>query len=190
MSKKYSDTKIHSFTVSFVKSKKGELIEQSDGVFTVKYPNQTNATEYTYDPEIAREKKSILVRPGSPMFQLMLDECLGKGVLSQITVNLKGEFESIIKNHFKDFQFVCQDCIKVTSGEEEVSICEKTQPCCHQINNGKIVSIKIIKKESVRYYQFYFSVIFRNKLRPRNEELIVFLLSEDGNILDPDDLSD
>ena len=90
MSTKYSDTKIHAFIKSFVESKKGELIEQSNEVFTVKYPNQTSATEYTYYPALAREKKAVLVTPGSPTFQQILDECLDNGVLCQIAVNLKG----------------------------------------------------------------------------------------------------
>ena len=70
-----------------------------------------------------------------------------------------------------------------------ISICEKTQLCYHQINNGKIVSVKIIKKEPVRYFQFYFSATFRNKLRPRNEELITLLMDEKGNIVSTEDFS-
>ena len=170
MSTKNPETKIHNFIRSFVKSKNGELIEQSDQVFTVKYPNQISATEYTYSPAIAREKQAILVTPGSTTFQQILDECLDHGVLSQITVNLKGEFEfeTLIKNHFQDSPFACQDCTKVITGEEIVNVCEKPQLCYHQINNGKIVSIQVIKKEPYRYFQFYFSATFRNKLRPKN----------------------
>ena len=187
MSKKYSDTKIHSFIRSFVKSKKGELVEQSNEVFTVKYPNQTSATEYTYEPVVAREKKSILITLGSPTFQQILNECLEDGVLCQIKLNLKGEFETLIKSFFKDSPFACQDCKKVANGEEMISVCEKNQLCYHQISNGKIVSIKVIKKEPVKYFQFYFSATFRNKLRPRNEELIILSLDEEGNIVSDED---
>ena len=191
MSTKYSGSKIHGFIRSFVKSKDGELIEQSDQIFTIKYPNQTNANEYTYSPAITREKKAILVTPGSVTFQQILDECLDNGVLCQITANLKGEFEfeTLIKNHFKDSPFACQDCTKVTLGEEIVIVCEKSQLCYHQINNGKIVSIRVIKKEPCRYFRFYFSSTFRNKLRPRNEELITILIDEAGNIVNSDDSS-
>ena len=183
MSTKYSDSKIHGFIKSFVKSKKGDLIEQTDQVFTVKYPNQTKATECTYEPSVARERKAVLVTPGSPMFQQILDECLDDGVLCQITVNLKGENENIFKNYFKDYPFACQDCHKITTDQEGVSICENPQLCYHQINNGKIASVKIIKQEPGRYFQFYFSASFRNKLRPRNEELITLLIDEEGNIV-------
>jgi hypothetical protein len=189
LSTKYSDTKIHSFIRSFVKSKKGELVEQSDKVFTVKYPNQPSAKEYTYEPSVAREKKSILVTPGSPMFQQILDECLDKGVLSQITVNLKREFETLIKKYLKDTPFACHNCNKVTMDEEVISICKKPQLCYHQINNGKIVSVKITKKEPVKYFQFYFSATFRSKLRARNEELIALLMDEGGNFVTDTDYS-
>jgi hypothetical protein len=190
LSTKNSDTKIHSFIKLFVKSKNGQLVEQTDGVFKVKYPNQTSAIEYTYEPTVAREKKAILVTPGSPTFQQILDECVDDGVLCQITVNLKEEFETLIKNRFKDSPFVCENCTKVTVGEEVFSICEKPQRCYHQINNGKIVSIKAIKKEPVRYFQFYFSATFRNKLRPRNEELIMLMLDEERNIVSAEDFSE
>jgi len=190
LSTKYSDTKIHSFIKSFVKSQNGELIEKSDEVFTVKYPNQTSATEYTYDPAVAREKKALLLTPGSPTFQQILEECSDRGGLCQITVNIKADFETLLKKYFKDSPFDCQDCKKVIAGEEAISICEKPQLCHHQIHNGKIVSVKVIKKETVRYYQFYFSATFRNKLRQRNEELIRLLISEDGNIVGADDFND
>ncbi len=189
MSKKYSVTKVHNFIRSFVNSKKGELIEQSNEVFTIKYQNQTNATEYTYEPEVAREKKSILVTLGSPTFQQILNECLDDGVLCQIKVNVKNEFETLLKSIFKDSPFVCQDCKKVDSGEEMISVCENIQSCYHQIRNGKIASIKILKKEPIRYFQFYFSATFRNKLRPRNEELIVLLIDEEGNIASEEDFN-
>ncbi len=130
-----------------------------------------------------------MITPGSPTFQQILDECLDKGVLCQITVNLKGELELLLKNYFKDSPFFCQDCKKVTDGEEAVNICEKLHLCYHQINNGKIIFVKMVKEEPVRYYQFYFSATFRNKLRTRNEELIILIISEDGNIVSVDDLS-
>lgn len=191
MSTKYSENKIHDFIRSFVKSKEGELIEQSDQIFTVKYPNQTNATEYTYSPAIAREKKAVLVTLGSTTFQQILDECLHNGVPCQINVDFKEEFEfeTLIKNQFKDLPFACQDCTKVAIKEEIVNFCKGPQLCYHQINNGKIVSIKVIKKEPCRYFQFYFSATFRNKLRPRNEEIITVLIGEAGNILDSEDSS-
>ncbi len=187
MSAKYSNTKIHNFVKSFVKSKNGELIEQSDEVFTIKFPNQPSATEYTYEPAVARKKKTLLMTTGSPTFQQILSECIENGVLCQIKVNLKGEFETLLKNYFKDSPFTCQDCTKVTVDKEWVSICEKTQVCHHQINNGKIVSVKMIKNEPVRYYQYFFSATFRNKLKLNNDDLIILLMDEEGNIVSTGD---
>ena len=98
-------------------------------------------------------------------------------------LNLKEEFEALLKGYFKDSPVACQDCEKVTVENEIFSTCEKSPPCYHQINNGKIVSAKIIKKEPVRYFQFYFSATFQNKLRPKNEETITVLIDENGNIV-------
>ncbi len=187
MSAKYSKTKIHNFVKSFVKSKDGELIEQSDEVFTIKYPNQPSVTEYTYESAVAREKKSLLMTPGSPTFQQILSECIDNGVLCQITIKLKEKIETLLKNHFKDSPFTCGDCTKITVDKELISICEKTQVCYHQINNGKIVSVKVIKNEPVRYYQFFYSATFRNKLRLNNDELIILLIDEEGNIVSAED---
>ncbi len=187
MSTKYSNTRIHNFVKSFVKSKDGELIEQSDEVFTIKYPNQPSATEYTYESAVAREKKSLLMTPGSPIFQQILSECVDNGVLCQIKVNLKGEFETLLKNYFKDSLFTCENCTKITLDQELVSICEKTQVCYHKINNGRIVSVKVIKNEPVSYYQFFYSATFRNKLRLNNDDLITMLIDEEGNIVSDED---
>lgn len=189
MSAKHPNSKIRTFIGSYVKSKKGELIEQSGEIFSVKYPNQTSATEYTYEPSVAREKKKLLIAPGSPIFKQILDDCLENGILCQVKVNLKGEFEALLKNFFKDSPVDCQECQKIAEGNENFSICEKTQSCYHQINNGKIVSVKIIKEEPVRFYQFYFSAVFRNKLRLKNEELITILIDENANIVSIEDFS-
>lgn len=190
MSTNYADTKIHQFIKAYVKSKEGEITEQSDEVFTVKYPNETSPKEYTYQPAVSREKKIPLITPGSPAFQQILKECLENGVLCQILLNPKENFEALLKKYFKDLPFACEDCDKVTMGEEVISTCVKSPPCYHQINNGKIVSIKVIKKEPVRYFQFYFSATFQNKLRPRNEETITILVDEECNIVSAGDFSD
>ncbi len=181
MSSKYSETKIHQFIRSFVQSKNGELTEQSNEVFTVKYPNQMNPTEYTYEPAIAREKKLALITFGSQTFQQILTECLEDGALCQILVNPKKDFETLPKEYFKDSVFACQDCSKVTLGEKVACVCVNPQPCYHQINNGKIASVTVVKKEPVRYYRFYYLTSFKNKLRPRNEEIISIGMDEQGN---------
>jgi hypothetical protein len=184
---KYSETRIHQFVRAFVESKKGELIEQSDEIFTIKYPNQTSATEYTYDPAVSRAKKSLLMSPGSPAFQQILKQCLETGILCQILLNPKENFETILKEHLKDSPFDCKACHNVTMEDETSSICAKAQPCFHQIINGKIVSVRVTRKEPRKYFQFYFSATFQNKLRPRNEEIIRVLIGEKGNVISAED---
>lgn len=182
MSSKYSNSQIHKFIRAFVESKDGELIDKSDEVFTIEYPHALSAKEYTYQPVVARERKIPLITTGSPAFQEILEECLENGVLSSVLLKPKGDEESLLKNHFKDSPFTCEDCDRVIIEKEEISLCVKSPRCYHQINNAKIVSMKINNRERVRFFQFYFSAVFQNKLRPRNEETIMILIDEDGNI--------
>jgi hypothetical protein len=177
------NSKIAQFVKSYVESRNAQLTEQSPKVFTVKYPNQTNTVEYTYDAAVAREKESLFIAFGSPAFQHMLRECLENGVLSQVSINPNGNFEAFLNRLFKDSPFSCQDCCKVDLGIQKVWVCQKTQPCFHQINNAKIESYKICKKEPIQLYQFYFSAIFQNKLRPRNEEEIIITVDQNGIVV-------
>ena len=183
MSKKYSETETHQFIKAYVKSKNGILTELSDEVFSIKYPRETNAREYTYLPNLAQEKKIQLITPGSLMFQQILKECLENGILCQILLKPKKEIDIILKEYFKDSLVSCEDCDKVTAEGEVFSSCIKSPPCYHQINNGKIVSAKVLKNEPVRYFQFYFSATFQNKLRQKSEETITVLIDEEGNIV-------
>ncbi|HEX7482403.1 MAG TPA: hypothetical protein VF350_02925, partial [Candidatus Bathyarchaeia archaeon] len=183
MSKKYSETEIHQFIKAYVKSKNGVITELSDEVFSIKYPRETNPKEYTYLPNLAREKKIQLITPGSLAFQQILKECFENGILCQISLKPKEEIDTILKGYFKDSSVSCEDCDKVTAEGEVFSSCIKSPPCHHQINNGKIVSAKVLKNEPVRYFQLYFSTIFQNKLRQKSEETITVLIDEDGNIV-------
>jgi hypothetical protein len=190
LSTNYSDTEIHKFIKSYVKSKDGKIAQQSDEVFTVTYPNEENPKKYTYQPALAREKKIPLITPGSATFQQILKECLENGVLCQILLKPKGEIEIALKGYFKDVPFSCENCDKVAVGEEVISTCTKSPPCFHMINNGKIASVKIVKNDPVRYFQFYFSATFQNKLRPKNEETITILLDEEGNVVNAQDFNE
>ncbi len=125
MSTKYSDAEIQRFIKAYVKSKEGTITEQSDEVFTVKYPDQTSAKEYTYQSALTREKKSFY-DTGSPVFQQILKECLENGILCQISLKPKESVETLLKMYFKDAPFACEDCDKVTAGEEAVSNCVKS----------------------------------------------------------------
>lgn len=190
MSTKQADTKIHQFIKAYVESKEGRITEQSNEVLKVTYPSKSSPEEYTYNHALAREKKIPLIAPGSPTFQQILRECLENGVLCQIVLKPKENFESLLKGYFRDSPFDCNGCHKVTMGEEEVSFCVKPQPCYHQINNAKIDSVKVVKEEPVRFFQFYFSVIFQNKLRSKNEEIITLTADEKGCIVDFGDFTE
>jgi hypothetical protein len=190
LSAKYSETKIHQFIKAFVESKNGELDEHSDETFTIKYPNQTSPTEYTYDSAVAREKKSYLMTPGTSAFQQILKECLETGILCQVFLNPKITYEALLRQQFKNSSFACEDCKKIVLDDKVVNICVKSQPYYHHINKGKIVSVNVIRKEPVRYFLFYFSASFQNKLRPKNEEIITVLIDEKNNIVSTKDISE
>jgi hypothetical protein len=179
----YPQTKIHQFIKAFVESKNGTLTELSEKTFAIKYPNQTSPVEYTYDAAVAREQKALLITPGSPLFQQILAECLGNGTLCQISLEPKENYEALLKGYFKDKPFNCQECQTATAEQATLKLCEKTQSYYHQINNGKIASVNVTKKEPLRYFLFYFSATFQNKLRPKNEETITVLMDDKGKIV-------
>ncbi|XHH09901.1 MAG: hypothetical protein ACFCUE_04535 [Candidatus Bathyarchaeia archaeon] len=177
-----SETNFEAFFEDYVKAKNGKIIFKKE-IMHVTYPDKAEE-EFTYHPSVAKEKKVPLIAPGSPVFQQILRECQENGVLCQIQLNPKDDIESEIKRHFKDATFACIDCDKVTIGEKEVSICVKPQSCYHQINCGKICQVKVGKQEQSRYFEFFYSVIFYNKLRAKNEEIITVLLDEKANVVE------
>jgi hypothetical protein len=183
LSTKSSDKQIRQFIQSYVKSKEGKITDQSEDVFTVNYPNNTSQ-EYTYHPTLSREKKIPLLTPGSPAFQQLLKECLEHGVLCQILISPRETIESLIRSCFKDSSF--GSCVGALVEEELVGV--KNSSIFHRINNGKIASVKVLKKEPVRYFQFYFIATFQNKLRSKNEEIITVLIDEQGNTIRIGDL--
>jgi ribosomal protein L37AE/L43A len=187
---KYSETEIHQFIKEYVKSKNGIITDLSDEVFSIKYPRETNSKEYTYQPNLAREKKIPLITTGSLAFQQILKDCLENGVLCQISLKPKKEIDTLLKGYFKDSPVSCEGCDEVVVKGEVFSSCIKSPPCYHQINNGKIVSVKLVKNEPVRYFQFYFSATFLNKLRPKNEEIITVLMDEECKVVSAGDLGE
>jgi hypothetical protein len=190
LSPKYSNTKIHKFIKAYVESKDGKITSESEEAFTVSYPNAKEDTAYTYQPAIAKEQKIPLITHGSPAFQEILKDSLDEGILCQLTLKPKGTVQSLVKKYFKDAPFNCDDCDQVAVGEESVGVCVKTPHCHHKINNGKIASVKVTKRDPARYFRFYFSAIFQNKLRPKTEERITILVDEQGQIVDCGDLDD
>jgi hypothetical protein len=177
-----SENKIERFFKAYVEAQQGAINEKNE-ILQVSYPDKPTE-EYTYQPLIWKEKKVTLIAPGSPAFQQILRDCQIDGVTGQIILAPKVNWEAEIKRHFKDASFACIECDKISLGGEEISVCVKPQVCHHQINNGKIRSVKMGKEENVRYFRFYYSVIFYNKLRPKNEEIITVLLDEKGAIIE------
>ena len=190
MSTEEVGTEIRQFIKTYVKSKQGEIAGENSDVFTVTYPNDADPHEYTYEPAIARETKAQLITAGSPAFQQILKECLENGAPCQVLVRPKESFEAVVKKYCKDSEFDCQSCRQLTAGEETIHLCTKTQPCYHQVNNGKIVSVDVGKTEPVRYFLFYFLATFQNKLRPKSEEKITVLMDEKGNFVPAEDFNE
>ncbi|MDR0373452.1 MAG: hypothetical protein LBI79_07860 [Nitrososphaerota archaeon] len=172
-------TEIRGFFEAYVQSRGGILSHHADDTITVVYPNGS-AQEFTYQPNVAREKKIPLLTLGSPVFQQILKESIENGALCQICLSPNDSFEKLLLSYFRDTPNTCLACQK-TQTVHGIRVCTRTEPCFHQINNGKIISIKTTKKESVRFFQFYYSVNFQNKLRAKSEETITILLDEAGN---------
>jgi hypothetical protein len=180
---------IKEFVKAYIKAKSGQIAGENGEVFTVTYPDDAEAHEYTYEPTVARQTKAQLITAGSPAFQQILRDCLGNGAPCQIQVKPKGDMELLIRRYFKDTAFDCHNCYE-TSGADPVHICVRPQLCIHQINNGKIVSVEVGKSEPQKYFLFYYSATFQNKLRPKNEELIPILMDEKGNTVSADGFSE
>jgi hypothetical protein len=186
-----ADTRIREFTKKYFELKEGSITQQSEETFVVTYLNKEASTvEYTYLPAVSRERKIPLLSPGSPTFQRMLDESIEKGGVCQILLNPKGDIDTVIKEYFKDAPFACENCEKKLVKEKMIANCMKSPPCYHKINNGKIYAVHNIKKDPVRFFQFYYSVTFHNKLRQKNEERITILLDEEGNNLTDGEFND
>jgi hypothetical protein len=177
-----SQTNIEDFFEAYIKAKNGKITFENE-ILCVTYPDKAEE-EYTYHPTVGREKKVPLIAPGSPAFQQVLRDCQENGLPCQIMLSPKEDMETEVKKHFKDTSFACIDCDKVTVGQKEVSVCVKANSCYHLINCGKISQVKVGKQELVRFFQFYYSVIFYNKLRPKNEEIITVLLDEKANVVE------
>lgn len=182
MNIKDDNFRIYKFVTEYVKSKKGNITQENE-IITVTYPNSVAPIIYTFQPVISRKKKISLIALGSPSFQDILRECLENGILSQIIVNPKSNIETYLKNHFAYSTSSCLECSRIVLGNKEVNICMAPQPCFHIINNGKITKIKIVNKKPVRFFQFYFSVSFHNKLQHKKEEIVTLLIDEKSNIL-------
>jgi hypothetical protein len=178
-----SKTNIENFFEAYIKSKDGKLTIENNIIY-VTYSDTCEPETFTYCPNISRENKIPLIAPGSPAFQQVIRDCQETGVPCQIQLCPKENLETSIKHYFKDSKIVCIDCGKITVEQKTFNICIKPKNCYHKINHGKIMQIKIGKQEPVRYFQFFYSVTFHNKLRQKNEELITVWLDEKANVIE------
>lgn len=174
-------TSIETFFETYIKAKEGKLTTENH-LLHVTYPDKQET--YTYCPSVGRESNVSLIAPGSPAFQQMLHECQKKGIFCQIQFEPKKDLETTLKQYFKDTPFACIDCDKVPFGQKKVSVCVKPKTCYHQINCGTLLQLKIGKQEALKYFQFYYSVVFYNKLRSKGEEIITVLLDENLNLVE------
>jgi hypothetical protein len=177
---KYSDLDLHNFIKSYVKSEGGEVLDVCEEYFTINLPGFMSPRRYTYQPAVSREKKIELIATGSPVLENILQDCLSKGIVASIA--LREPLISFDKT-FKDADFNCELCEKADIEGQTITFCTKSPKCHHRIYNGKIRSTEILKKEPVRFFQFYYSVLFKNKSR-KNEELIKILIDEKGSIFE------
>jgi len=189
LSAETASEEIKQFVNAYVKSKQGKIAGENGEVFTVTYPDDAEPHEYTYESSVARKTKAQLITAGSPAFQQILRECLENGAPCQVQVKPKSDMEAVIRKYFKDQAFDCQSCYE-TSDSKPVHICVKPQHCIHRINNGKIVSVEVGKSEPQKFFLFYYSVTFQNKLRAKNEEIICILLDEKGNTVTSEAVSE
>jgi hypothetical protein len=185
VSTKYADTELHKFIRAFVESKGGKLSDVCTEFFEIEYPHSLGPTKYTYQPVIAREKGIELIATGSPAFNAILQECLVNGIVSSVCLRTKEDPEIYLRDFFKDSTYRCDYCESIDIENKEIYFCAQSPKCYHKINNSKIASIKIINKQPFRLFQFYFSILLKNKLR-KNEETARILIDEDGNTYDFD----
>jgi len=180
LSAKYANTELHRFIRAFVESEGGKLTDTCNEFFEIEYPQSLGATKFTYQPAIARERKIDLIATGSPALEEIVQECLAKGNLASISLKTREDPETYLKNFFKDATYSCDYCETMTLEDKEISFCTKSPRCYHKINNGKITAIKIVRRQPLWLFQFYFSTFFKNKMR-KNEEMVKILIDEDGN---------
>ena len=171
-----------------MESEEGKLTDVCDEFFEIEYPRSLGPTKFTYQPAIARERKIHLIATGSPALEEIIQECLAKGNLASISLKTGEDPQTYLKNFFKDTPYSCDYCETITLEDKEISFCTTTPRCYQKINNGKITTIEIVRKQPFWLFQFYFSVFFKNKLR-KNEEMVKILVDEEGNNYDFDILA-
>jgi len=182
---KYSEESIHQLIKSFAEVDGGNVVDVCEEYFTLQRPNFQEPLQLTYQPIVSREKDIDLIATGSSVLESILNECLQKGHVCSLSLTSKLSFSDIVRKYFKDSDYSCDFCEKSVMGDKEYSFCVKSPRCYHKINNATIQSIKILKSEKIKLFQFYFLVFFKNKLK-KSEEIINIFLDDQGQLFDYD----
>lgn len=172
---------MHQFVKSYVVSEGGKVDDVCKEYFTVDFPRSLAPQKYTYQPLIAKEQGIELIATGTPVLDSIIRDCLEKGAISRVALQLPKSPESVVASYFKESDFFCERCDKITLKDGGSYVCTSEQPCFHKINNSKIRTIDIVSQKPIFLFQFYFSVLFKNKLR-KNEEQIVILVDDNNQI--------
>ena len=173
---------------TYVTSEGGTLNEVNEEYFTIKMPNKLVESRFTYKPEIAREQGIELVARGTGFFESLIRECLKDGAICHAEIQPTQQITEIIRDYFKTQDYSCDDCEKLEHEIGISSICTANPPCIHRINNSEIRSIKIVSEKPFTLFQFYYTVLFQNKLK-KLEEKIQILTDEKATIHNSDLLS-
>lgn len=182
---KYSNESIHQLIKSFAAVERGKVVDVCEEYFTIHLPEFRDPLKLTYQPAISRENGIDLIATGSPVLESILKRCLQKGHVCSLSLTPNESISKLIRKYFKDMDYACDFCEKITVGCNNLSFCVKNPKCYHKINNAKIQSIKILTSEKIQLFQFYFVVYFKNKLR-KNQEIIKILLDDQGQLYDYD----
>ncbi len=188
MNTTYSNNPIHLFIRDYIESEDGDVKDVSEEYFTIKTKSLLEPLKYTYKPTIAHDKKIELIATGSPVFNGIIEECLARGAVSSVNLSSKIDIKEFIKHFFKDYDYQCNFCEKLTINGKPKYVCTEVPKCYHRINNGKITKIDITGDKNIKLMLFVYSIFINNKLK-KNEELVYILLDENGNKINVDILN-
>ena len=138
-------------------------------------------SKFTYQPTIAKEQSIELIARGTSFFESLIKECLKNGAICHVNLQSVEPAVVSINKYFKNQDYACEDCEKIEYKKGVSNICTSDPPCVHKINNSEIKSTKILAEQPFILLQFYFSIIFKNKIRKTKEKAVI-LIDEKGII--------
>jgi hypothetical protein len=81
-----------------------------------------------------------LIATGTPALDSIVNDCLGKGVISKVALEIKNEPESIVAEYFKDSDYSCEKCEKIKLKDKTDYLCTANPICYHKINNSYYIN--------------------------------------------------